>query len=75
MGINVDIDKDDPLPERPICCLKLEIVPGNPEHIVASKDPISIPNSSAFVELTPKISLFLNLISISLLFSLLIPAR
>jgi len=62
------MDKSDPLPARPICCLKLEIVPGNPELIVASKEPISIPSSRAFVELTPKIFLFLKSSSISLLF-------
>ncbi|GAG67813.1 unnamed protein product [marine sediment metagenome] len=58
--MNVEIDKSEPLPERPICCLKLEIVPGKPELIVASKEPISIPNSRAFVELIPRISFLLN---------------
>ncbi|MBA7692312.1 hypothetical protein ES703_100879 [subsurface metagenome] len=69
------MERSVPLPERPICCLKLEIVPGNPELIVASKEPISIPNSRALVELMPKIFLFLKFRSISLLLDLLIPAR
>ena len=67
MGISVDNDNSSPLPERPICCRKLEIVPGNPELIVASKDPISIPSSKALVELIPKISFFLKFFSICLL--------
>ena len=43
----MEIERSVPLPERPICCLKLEIVPGNPELIVASKEPISIPYRTA----------------------------
>ena len=29
--MKVEIDNSEPLPERPICCLKLERVPGKPE--------------------------------------------
>ena len=75
IGIRVERERSLPLPERPICCLKLEIVPGKPEVIVASKEPISIPNSRALVELIPNTFFCLKFCSISLLFFLLIPAR
>ena len=69
------MERSVPLPERPICCLKLEIVPGKPELIVASREPISIPNSRALVELIPNMDLILNFCSISLRLDLLMPAR
>ncbi len=41
------------LPARPACCQVDITVPGYPDIITESSVPISIPNSSAFVDTTP----------------------
>ena len=40
------------LPARPACCQVAIIVPGYPAMMTASRDPISIPSSRAFVDTT-----------------------
>ena len=53
------------LPARPACCQVEMTVPGYPEIITESREPMSIPNSRAFVDTTPFSVLFFSLFSIS----------
>ncbi len=48
------------LPARPACCRVDIMVPGKPEMMTASREPISIPSSSALVETIPFISPFFS---------------
>ena len=54
------------LPARPACCHVDITVPGYPDIITESSVPISIPNSSAFVDTTPLRVLALNAFSMAL---------
>ena len=55
------------LPARPACCQVDMTVPGYPEIMTESKEPMSIPSSKAFVDTTPFKFLVLSRFSISLL--------
>ncbi|GAI94594.1 unnamed protein product [marine sediment metagenome] len=53
------------LPDLPACCQVEITVPGYPDIITESNEPMSMPSSKALVDTTPINFLFRNLCSIS----------